>query len=209
MAIEVYLDDREYSADLAASGTLGDLVEAVRAEVATSDRVIVGIVCDGIGLTDDLEAKLAEPLDRFRRVDLQSGRAQELVRDALEQALNVLADTDHLREQAIDALTRGDQTEATQVLGDCFRHWSQIHLGIAQSLAFLGLDPQTLEVNGQPLESALAGIAERLKEVREALQAGDNVLLADTLQYEFDEAAETWKAAIEAVLARTTQTAGA
>ena len=209
MPTEVYLDDRAHSADLAVSGTLGDLVEAVRAEVAKGDRVIVGIACDGIDVTEDLEAKLAEPLDGFQRVDLHSGRAQELVRDALEQALDVLADTDHLREQAIDALTRGDEHEATQALGDCFRHWSQIHLGIAQSVAFLALDPQTLEVNGQPLESALAGIGERLKEVREALQAGDNVLLADTLQYEFDEAVETWKAAIVAVLARTTQTAGA
>jgi len=206
MAIEVYLDDRAFAAAEGASRTLGNLIDEARATLTGNDRVIVGVVCDGIDVTgQDLDAKMAESLDQFQRVDLQSGEPGRLVRDALEQARELLAGTEQRRQQAVDALTRGDQSEATTTLRDCFRDWLQVHTGIAQSLAFLELDPATFTVAGKPLEPALAGVTERLQQVREAIVTGDDVLLADTLQYEFDQITGTWKATIEAILAHTTQ----
>ncbi len=202
MPTRIHLDDRAFSPSGTVGRTLGDVVEEVRAAVAGDRRVIVGVVCDGIDVSgDDLNARLAEPVERFERVDLRTGQPEQLVGEAMRQALGLLSETDRRREQAVDALTRGDQQEATQALGECFRNWSQIHQGIAQSLAFLELDTHTFTVNGQPLESALAAIGEQLTQVRESLQAGDNVMLADTLQYELGESANTWKAAMEAILA--------
>ncbi|MCH7814707.1 MAG: hypothetical protein IID40_11880, partial [Planctomycetes bacterium] len=142
--MDVYLDDRPKTLPEGDSGTLGELVEDARREVAADDRVIVGIVCDGIDVNSgDLEAALAEPADRYDRIDLQSGSVETLVHDALSQARQVLADTESLRQQVIDDLTCGQTEQARTVLGECLRNWSQVHEAITQSIACLKRERST------------------------------------------------------------------
>ena len=204
--MEVYLDDRKIQS-AKADATLGQVVEDARAEVARHDRVIVGIRCDGADITDDdLAARLAEPAEKYARVDLESGRAEQLVIDALNQALRVLDDSDQLRAQVIEQLARGEATQAKQDLAECFRQWAQIHQAVAQSMAFLNLGEKELLVGDRPLESVLGDIGGQLRQVKEVLEVGDDVLLGDLLQYEFDAAIDQWRATIQAVLARADNT---
>ncbi|HUU85181.1 MAG TPA: hypothetical protein VM243_16900 [Phycisphaerae bacterium] len=200
--MEFYLDDREMR-PTGPAGTLGDVVEEARAQVAKDDRVIIAIRCDGADVAnDDLAARLAEPVDRYDRVDLQSGRAEQLVSDALGQALQVLEDSGQLRAQVVEWLAQGETIQAKQGLVQCFQQWTQIHQAIAQSMAFLELDEKELIVEGRPLEAVLGDISGQLRQVKEVLEVGDDVLLADLLQYEFDAAIDKWRAAVQVVMAR-------
>ncbi len=208
--MDVYLDDRPKALPDGDSVTLGELVEDAGREVAADDRIIVGIVCDGIDVNSgDLEAALAEPADHYDRIDLQSGSVESLVREALPQARQVLTDTESLRQQVIDDLTSGQTEQARTGLGECLRNWSQVHEAITQSIAFLKLDPGTLTVADQPLDVAINTIGRQLILVKDALTAGDDVMLADVLQYEFDQVRTAWDAAIEAILGRMAQPADA
>ncbi|MCP4246643.1 MAG: hypothetical protein GY778_06310 [bacterium] len=201
--MDVYLDDKPTTLHVGDAGTLGELVENAGRQVGANDRVIVGIVCDGIDVdSGDFEAALAEPADRYGRIDLQSGSVEALVRDALAQAQQVLADTESLREQVVDDLTRGQTEQARTGLGECLKNWSQVHQAVTQSIAFLKLDPGTLMVGDRSLDAAINAVGEQLTLVKDALLAGDDVMLADVLQYEFDEVCTVWNAAIEAILGR-------
>lgn len=200
--MEIYLDQRRIKPTGVAT-TLGQIVEDARTEAAKDDRVIVGIRCDGADIThDDLAARLAEPAEKYARVDLQSGRAEQLVVDALHQALQVLDDSDQQRAQVVEWLAQGEAARARQALAECFQQWTQIHQAIAQSMAFLNLDEKELLVEERPLGSVLTDICGQLQQVKEVLEVGDDVLLGDLLQYEFDAAVGQWRVMVQAVLAR-------
>ena len=200
--MEVYLDQRRIKPTGAAT-TLGQIVEDARTEAAKDDRVIVGIRCDGADIThDDLAARLAEPAEKYTRVDLQSGRAEQLVIDALHQALQVLDDSDQQRAQVVEWLAQGEAARAKQTLAECFHQWTQIHQAIAQSMAFLNLDEKDLLIEERPLASVLTDICGQLQQVKEVVEVGDDVLLGDLLQYEFGAAISQWRVVVQTVLAR-------
>ena len=201
--MEIYLDDQTLTTP-ATTATLADVVAQAKEEAARDERVIASIVCDGVDVAgQDMEARLTEPADAFGRIDFTTGRPAELVSDALAQARNLLDETDRQREQVVEWLTQGDSRQANDGLIECFQSWSRVHTAVVQSIALLGLDVQTLEVNGEGIDTVLGEITNQLKQIREVLLAGDQVLLADLLQYEFEQATNRWKGAIEAVLART------
>ena len=65
--MEIYLDQRTMTPSENAA-TLGEVIDEARAEAAKGDRVIVGIRCDGVDITEgDLEARLAEPANTYNR----------------------------------------------------------------------------------------------------------------------------------------------
>lgn len=196
--MDVYLDDRPFAAQPA--DTVAQVIEQARASIDTS-RVILTIVCDGLDMTgDDLAKALAEPADRYDRLDLETGPSHELIGEALAQALVILEETDSSRQQVAEWLTQGDTQQASEGLSQCFKNWGQVHTAIIESMALLGPEINEMLVQGQPIAAVLGEITGQLQQIKDALNAGDQVLLADQLQYEFDQATDRWKATIQAIL---------
>ncbi len=201
--MEIVLDDQPLVVD-DGPATLADVVARGKQEAARRDRVIASIVYDGTDLAhDELAARLAAPVDDTTRVELRTCTPGDLVADALTQALALLDQTDRRREQVVEWLAQGDTRRANGGLIECFQNWSRIHTALVQAIAMLRLDAGALEVNGEPIVSLLGAITHQLQQVKNVLLSGDQVLLADLLQYEFGEATTRWKAAIETILAPT------
>jgi len=199
--MEVYLDQQLYRPSDPPPVTLAELVERIAVEVRPTNRALLRVVCDGAEIsTPGLEDRLAQPLEQFNRIEFHTGPAAVLVQDALEQSLELLNSTAGPRREAADALTQGRTQEAATLLGDCLQGWAQVHQAIVQSVVLLKLDASALTVGDQPLEAALETIVTQLRGIKEALAAGDYVLLADILQYEFDDVTRRWQGVIEAVL---------
>lgn len=200
--MDVYLDEQPLTVSEMPS-TLGELISRARETAAKGGRVIVSVFCDGRDISNnDLEARRAEPADSLSRVEFTSGHPAQIVQDALAQALTILDGTEPECARVVEWLTQGQTQQAATALGQCFRAWAQVHTAIIQSVALLGLDLETMVVNGQRLEAALLAIADQLKQVKEVLEAGDYVLLADLLQYEFGQSTGRWRGTIEAIQAR-------
>jgi hypothetical protein len=200
--MEIYLDDQPVTTGRTPA-TFGEAITLAKDMAAKDNRVIVSVLCDGQDVSnDDIEVRETDPGESCARVDFESGRPDQLVREAMSQALDVLDDTEAKRQQVVAWLTQGQSRQAAEALTDCFRSWAQVHTAIIQSIVMLDLDLETLEVNGQGIEAALLTIADQLRQVKEMLEAGDYVLLADLLQHEFGQATDRWRGAIEAIQAR-------
>lgn len=205
--MELYVDDQPVTLDAGSPLTLQQVIEQARAEVDKKQRVIVGVQCDGRELAGpELDAQLPEPATDFKRIDLLSTRADKLVRDALDQAITVLEETSGEQEKTAALFTEGKTAEAAEALGECIGQWMQIHQSIAYSAAFLNLDTNVVMVDDQPLEALLNEVCDQLRQIKEVLQVGDHVLLADILQYEFETIREKWRAAIECLRELTAAT---
>jgi hypothetical protein len=202
--VKVMIDDQVYEPQVNPSQPLADLVQEVRERRSDTGRIVVGICCDGRDITGDtFDQDMARPLRSYQQVDLHTDHPRHLVEEAMAQAEQMLADADRDRSQVVESLTAGKTAEGIETLGGCMQAWHQVHHGIINALALLNIKPEELSVGGRSLPEALQGLRHQLAQLKEALEARDYVLLADTLQYEFDAVRESWSAVVEAIRART------
>lgn len=206
--MQIYVDDAPLESTVDAA-TLGEAIECARKRANEDDRVIVSVVCDGTELQNDvLDARRPDPAEAFGRVEFRTSRPKDVVADAMQNALAVLEDTDQDRGQVVEWIAQGDMQRVNDTLGDCFQSWGQVHIAICQAMRLLGLDPETVEVGGQPIHQSLSLVADQLKQIKEVILAEDFVLLGDLLEYEFGEATDRWRAAIQAILEHAAGEAG-
>ena len=196
--MEIYVDDQAFQSSGSGSQTLAQLVDEVKRGIG--DRKIVAIRCDGSDITGDgFEQNMARLADSCQRVELYTGAARDLVEDAMDQAAEMLDATEQDRLQAVELLGAGQTADGIRFLGNCMRNWYQVHQGIANSLAMLEIDPETVIVDGRKMADALETSRARLEQIKQALESLDYVLLSDTLQYEFEEVVRIWKAIVAAI----------
>ena len=200
----VYVDEQTFETRVTPESTVGELIDAVRASLTETDRLVVGIRADGLDITGDGYGEtLDKPVASYSRYDFVTSDPRQVVRDALAECAAVLAEGAARRAEAVDLFTKGDSVAGIAALGECCRAWQQVHEAICNAMGLLGLDPGALDLPEGSLAAALGGTRDQLAQVHEALQAQDFVLISDILQYEFDPIIENWRAAIDAILATT------
>jgi hypothetical protein len=201
--VNVYVDDCAYPIGTDAVGTLGDVVEQIRKSVASAERALISLRCDGLDITRaELSDALRRPATQVQRLDVMTGQPVVLVVEALEQALAVLDGSRADLTEVVTHLSAGQTAKGMSRLAEAFHAWQQINEALGSSLAMLGIDPNELRVGELTATQAILAPRELLTHVKDVVETHDHVLLADILQYEFDTVATTWKALLEAVLAR-------
>ena len=195
--MEIFVDDRRIETESENGLTLGDALALVQSDHCAPRQIIVGVRCNGDDVAaDDMSAALEKPITDFDRIEVLTGTKEALVIDVMTQSANTLDDSETESRRVAELLTEGKTVEARHNLGDCLRAWQQIHDAVAKSIGILGLDPDAITVRDETLLSAISRPRDVLLQVRDALLAGDDVLLADILQYEFADVTTTWHAII-------------
>ena len=72
--------------------------------------------------------------------------------------------------------------------------WQAVQQAVVKGAQLVGLDLDTIEVDGTPMQTAIDRLGERLRMIRSALTANDPVGLSDTLLYEMPEVIVEWRA---------------
>lgn len=194
----MFLDDKPIETGfLGEEATIEESLHQVQTALCRSDQVVIGFRCDGTDVpANEMADTLLKPVRAYERLEVFTGTTGSLVTDAMEQAARCLTDSEATCQEVADLLTQGQTNEATKMLGTCLRTWQQIHEALAKSIEMLGLDAETAQAEGEPLIAMIQRPMGTLLQVKEALQAQDYVLLADVLQYEFQEVAQAWHAII-------------
>lgn len=192
--MDIFLDDKPIeTAFLAEEATIEESLHQVQTALCSSAQVVVGFRCDGTDVpANEMAETLLKPVRSFERLEVFTGTTGSLVTDAMEQAARCLCDSETACQEVANLLTQGLTSEATTMLGECLRTWQQIHEALGKSIEMLGLDPETAQAGGETLVALIQQPMGTLLQVKEALQAQDYVLLADVLQYEFQEVAQVW-----------------
>ena len=199
--MELYLDDERADIKAGPEVTLDDLLDEIKQTLVGTGRIIVGIRCDGNDVTGEVfQENLAKPSNAFERIDMHSAESRTLVGEALDTVGILLDEGTQAAAEVVDLLSSGKLAEAMPKLGDCCQTWGQIHQAICNSALMLGLDLNTFQVDGQPLPEILAVPADKLRQLKEVVEARDFVLLSDILNYEFCEAVESWAKIKDALL---------
>ena len=204
--MQVYLDDELLDPHTDAQTTVGDVVEQVKTQLPTQQRMLVAIRCDGQEVASEkLEDVLASPIGSYAKVELATTSPRQLAVDALEGAAALFGETSGMTREVVELLNQGQTPRAMKLLGSCLDAWNQAGDSVRRTAQLLSLDLDTMQVEQQPLPELFDVLREQLTGVKEAIEGRDYVLLADILQYELPQTAERWERMIHAVRDRVGQ----
>jgi hypothetical protein len=190
----VNLDGRELDVTPAEGTTLQVLIDDVR-DKHLSGRLVVSVAVNGQTLADaDLDRLLAAPLEVDARIELESGDRRELGAAALREVAEQVAEAGPEQVRIAEQLNAGQVAEGVQQVGACLNVWNLCRQTVLQCCGLLGEDLTTHQYEGRELSAYLDELVEKLRELRDAFESRDMVLLADVLHYEMPPLCESWSA---------------
>ncbi len=189
----VTLDGEQLDGLGSAEQTLQALIDRVRAE-HLGERLVVSVACDGEPVVgDELTQRLGQPLGDVERVDLASANRRDLVVDALREVAGRLEAAQANYAETARDFHAGKMTEAITGFAEFLTAWQLCQRVLLECSTLLGEDLTAVECAGQPVRDHLNELADKLRELRDAFESRDAVLLSDFIQYELPEICDRWQ----------------
>ncbi len=202
--MDLYVNGRKSANSFDAGQYVSDVVDVVRDDVSANDDAILSLTCDGIDVTEDQIPEVwGRAIADVTRIDITTGKPDELVIDALEQAGTQLDETTKLKKDAIDQFGAGATTDAVRTLGQCLSGWLRVNDTINKSFSLLGVTNENFVREQGQLAEMLKPVMTQLGEIKIAMEAADYVTIADILEYEFDDVQNAWSGCIDMILSHT------
>jgi len=185
--------------DIPDDAAVGKLVDLAKNELSGGESILLEVICDGRSVaSEQLESTLAEPISKFDRIEFVSGNPRAVVVETLNATRRSIGDTFALVREAAEDLNSGNVATGMQRLVDCVEIWSQAHEVMINSGQLLNLNLDDLVVADKRVLEWLREPAAKLREIRDAIESRDHVLLGDILRYEMDEFLEGWEKILDA-----------
>jgi hypothetical protein len=181
--------------------TLGGVMAQVREHLsnASSNRLVVEVRLDGRTLpADELEQHHDAPLD-VTEVQLITAEPVELARQTMLDVADALAAARDDQQRAAELLRDDDMPAALEHVRSALTVWGQAQQSVLHSAQLLGLSLDAVKLGDQTVPEMVEHLSELLRLVRDQLQAGDLVGLADTLEYELTDQTQLWSDLIKLV----------
>ena len=189
----VTLDGNKLDGTFRGHESLRSLIDQVRKDTA-GERLVVSVTVNGERFIEEgLDERLASPIADDDQVNLESYDRTELVADALREMADKTAAAIATQTTLAEQLNKGDSASAMEGLGEFILLWQTCQKTIVQSCDILRRNLTLNEYAGKTLEDHLSDLADKLREIRDAMEASDYVLLADLLHYETPALCETWQ----------------
>jgi hypothetical protein len=191
----IFLDNEAIdTAELGPDSSIGQLLDVVKSRVGGSGRLVLGLRCNEEEVdAEQLSDMLAAPIADFERLEFFSGRPEETVLEALKATRRAFEDTFPTVQEATEAVTGGDLPRTMSLLADCFTVWGQTHEAVLSGGRLLDMDFSSLIVADRPIIAWVTELASKLRELKDAIESRDHVLLGDILRYELDGTLRNWE----------------
>lgn len=193
----VTLDGRRVQRDWPDGATLRAVVDDVRRSHLT-DRLIVSISLNGERFAEqDFEQRYASALAPDDQVDLESSDRTQIVVDVLRSVSEELDLSAESCGEIALGLTGGATAESIRQVAQFMSGWQLCRRALVECSQLLERDLTQLEHDGRAVSGHLDQLVEKLRDLRDALDARDLVRLADVIQYEMPELCATWRDLLE------------
>lgn len=200
----VTLDGRRLPLEFADSETLRTILDRVKAE-HLANRLVVEVSLNGARLVDQaLSDRLDEPAGASDQIDLGSDDLASLIQSALATMAEHLSLAGDAHRDVAESLQSGRTGEAVSMFSQVLAIWQNCRTTIVECSRLSGQDWTSKEFDGRTLAAHLNELTARLREIRDAFEARDYVLLGDLLLYEMPEVCMTWASIFRRLAEETT-----
>ncbi|MCK4874077.1 MAG: hypothetical protein KAS72_15245 [Phycisphaerales bacterium] len=189
--MKLYLNDEPITQAVA---SVAEAIDVGGEQAREAGDVIVDVLVDGRPLTDDELDRVCDhgaeiPADEVRLI---SANPTELMRSTLTEAMETLTEATEAMRVVGELIQAGKGGEAMPALSEPLESWGAVHQAAVHCGMMMGVDFATLEIAGEPAEAIVSGLADRLRQIRNAMAEQDEVALADELTYETADTAARW-----------------
>lgn len=189
--------------------TLQVLIDEVR-RTHLGDRLVVSVMLDGEQVLDqELSQRLNRAVDAVKHVELISADRHELASAALREVAAQLTSAVDGQSIIAEQLQSGEVSDAATALADFLQIWQTCQRAIVECSGLMKRDLTMAESGGRPVREHLDGLADKLRELRDAFEARDTVLLSDLFQYEMPQTCRTWQGILNDLAANVADNANA
>lgn len=195
----ITLDGKRLPDQDAAHLTLQALIDQIRTSLLP-DRIVVGVRIDGQPVAGEpLGQRLGQALAGVTQIDLDSADPLVLAADALRDLTDQLGDArDGLAQIAVQ-IQAGKPDAALEDFRGFLGVWRNSQTALRDCSELLGRDLTRDEVDGQMLLNHIEQLSGKLRELRDAFEARDMVLLSDLVEYEMPELCQAWQGHFQAL----------
>ena len=203
--MKLLLNDQEVTDTVPGNATLGAALTTVQELHISADEVISTILVDDEPLTADLLAEWKNrPVEEFGRVQIEAPKCNLLASQGLRLLSQGLSESNEQREEIVDHICQGRHTQAMELLTGYLNLWDSIQQSLGSAARLIEVDLDSLEIyeptgndEVQRVADRIHQLSEQLKQLQDALEAQDLVLLGDILEYEFGPLTEAWQQMLE------------
>ena len=203
--MKLLLNDQEVTDTVPGNATLGAALTTVQELHISADEVISTILVDDEPLTADLLAEWKNrPVEEFGRVQIEAPKRNLLASQGLRLLSQGLSESNEQREEIVDHICQGRHTQAMELLTGYLNLWDSIQQSLGSAARLIEVDLDSLEIyeptgndEVQRVADRIHQLSEQLKQLQDALEAQDLVLLGDILEYEFGPLTEAWQQMLE------------
>ncbi len=195
----IHLDDKPVKLTVA---TLDELLIAAKAMLADRGRMVVEVQRDGRTLSaKEIEAHRKRSLGQVDWA-LRSALPGELAVTTLREVKDLLTEARQKQEQAAGDFQADNAADAMRGLGEALEVWHQAPQAILDATNLMRLASDEVTVAGQNVQTLSAALVDQLRDLRQLVQDGDTVALADALGYEWPEITQRWQSLIDALIVK-------
>lgn len=191
----VVVDSQTIDTEPLGLSTVGDVIQHLQRD----DRLVVHILVDGAEPDLDRIGQLRASPINGHTLFIETADPRQMARQLLAELSEQVERTRDDQRSSADLLQQGLAGKALERLAGCFRIWSNAEDAVSKVARLLRLDLAQVKVGDQSLMQSLQTIGEDLRQIRQALQDRDFVLLSDVLLYESSQTADRWAALLRAL----------
>jgi hypothetical protein len=192
--MRITIDEREEKMKVPLELSLGDILNHIWSERIPDDRVITRIRVNGEELLEDENGIYPDlPGDEIDSLELQTGLSRKMAFRGLSDAKDYLERLNSGIEETAELFRVGEDIKAHAQYGRCMDgiNWFiQIVEGARQ---VIGLDYGSIFFNKVSVQSYMENLEHNIREMWNAQQEEDWIMLSDLLEYELLPMMEGWK----------------
>jgi hypothetical protein len=187
----IYLDEQELTLE---ASSLKEVITAANEKAISQKRIVVEVSIDGQVIpANELAQRQDESLPKGTDVHLVSSRPSDLAIDTLNQCTLALDEARKFTSEAAEMLQQDNVNGATEQIARSVGIWQQVQAVVSQSTQLTGIDLNTRQLDGEPINDIIQQHVNHLTELRDLLQARDTLGLADVLTYEWPGVLDRWQ----------------
>ena len=193
--MSVTVDDEPLATDSMGFKTVGQVLTHLH----RGNRLVVNLLIDGHAPDLSVMPTLRGSPLNGHTVYIETVEPRAMALGVIDDVQEQLSETDAMREQAVDLLSRNQVGKAMEKLSGCFAVWHAAQEAVQKVAQLLRLDLNKVKVGSKSLAGLMTDFAEQLRQIRGAIERRDFVTLSDILSYEADQTSNRWRDALIAV----------
>lgn len=198
--MSIILDEQALDTQTGPLNTLADALDLAQTRMNGTGRIIVKVEVDGQELSGQEISNGATYSIVDRSVKLATADQKQLSLTLLGKMHALIEFLGQQHQQVAVSIEKGQQAVAFKQLTEVLNAWQQVHMAYTGLINMLKLDLATMMIGERSGQDVMQQFSQQLREIAEALQKKDMVLLGDILQYEMDNAIQNWNELLAATL---------